>query len=73
MVLVKLLLLYGITLSAFPAWNGASTSPEDMRGEKQNASVQDRTAAATTKQVDFIILLLFELNLCTRSSSSVRC
>lgn len=41
-------------MSAFPAWNGASTSP-DIRGETQNASAQERAAAATTKQVDLMV------------------
>lgn len=37
-----------------PAWNGPSTSP-DIRGETQNASVQERAAAAATKPVDLMV------------------
>lgn len=52
------------TLRALPAWNGARTSPEDIRaGEKQKASAQERAAAAAMKQVA-LMMFLFSWSRC---------
>lgn len=50
------------TLRALPAWNGARTSPDDIRvGEKQKASAQESAAAAAMKLDDLITLSFFTL------------